>query len=75
MATILVSSLENTSLSSEGTRMDYEVKCIFCDKTWRSKDPEFLTVCGVCKKTVTTQFELQFARRPLVAPRLRLEEK
>ena len=55
--------------------MDYEVKCIFCEKTWRSKDPEFLTVCGVCKKTVTTQFELQFARKLLVAPRLKLEEK
>ena len=56
--------------------MKLEVKCMFCGKIWKSEDPEdFLTTCGVCKKTLMTYFESQFLQKLLKARVLRVENK
>lgn len=56
--------------------MKYDVKCIFCNKEWQSKEPDFLTVCGCCVKSTMLYFETQFTKYlPLKAKVLRTENK
>lgn len=54
--------------------MSYPVKCIFCEKEWQTKEPVFLTACGVCTKQAMLAFEAQFCRKLLKAKVIRVEE-